>query len=412
MGWKRFVAAWSAVGAAALLLAVTQGFRAAFGLFVSPINSATGLGLAAISFALGASQLASGLAQPLVGTLAERHGTSRVIALGAIGTALAIAALPWLTSTFALTTGLVLGAVTGTALASSPLLLAAALARVPAHYRGRASGIVGAGGSLGQLALGPAAQAGITHAGWIGTLFAFAGLTLASGALATRFRGHAATRSVTPEATIAAERLHAERRAALRDPSYWLLAASFFACGFHVSFLLAHMPGFIALCGLPGELSGAWLAIIGVCNVAGSLGAGYLIERVSTRATLVVLYALRGIIVLAFAVLPVSATSLIAFSVAIGLTYMATLPPTTALVGRRYGNRHVAVLFGTVMLLHQAGSFLGVWLGGLVIDATGAFTALWVVDGALALAAALACLGIREQAVQPELGMAAPRHTA
>jgi predicted MFS family arabinose efflux permease len=394
---RRWQAGWTVVAAAALLLAVAQGFRAALGLFVSPINTATGLGLATISFALGASQLASGLAQPLAGNLAERYGTARLVALGAAGSAAVIAALPWLGSTVALTTGMVLLAVMGTAFASPPVMMAAIIERVPASHRGRASGLVGAGGSLGQLAIGPAAQAGIAHAGWIATLYGLAGLTLVSGALAACFRGASATR-VGEAAPIPADVLRSERRAALADRNFWLLAGSFFACGFHVSFLLAHMPAFIAACGLPPSLSGAWLAIIGVCNVAGSIGAGYLIERVSPRATLAVLYALRGAIVLAFVTMPPSPESVLAFSVAVGITYMATLPPTTALVGSLFGARNVAVLFGLVMLLHQVGSFLGVWVGGLVFDATGSYTAMWLVDGALALGAAAAVSSMRERA--------------
>lgn len=392
--------AWIVVGAAAALLAVTQGFRASFGLFLSPINSTTGLGLATISFALAASQLASGVAQPFAARLAERFGHPRTIVFGAIATAAGIAALPWLGSGATLTLGLVLVAVAGTVLASAPVLVAAVIALVPPARQGRASGIVSAGGSAGQLIVGPSTQAGIAQAGWVATLFALAAVTLASGALARAFRRPVATATATGRqddaAAADAEALRASRSAALRDPSFWYLAASFFVCGFHVSFLLAHMPGFIDMCGLPPSLSGAWLAIIGVCNIAGSIASGFVIERVSPRAALVVLYTLRGLIVLAFAAIPPTAENVVFFTVGIGLTYMATLPPTTALVGSLYGTRNVAMLFGMIMLLHQVGSFLGVWLGGVVLDATGVYDAMWLVDGGLALLAAVACLGIRE----------------
>jgi predicted MFS family arabinose efflux permease len=396
-GTARADSGWTAVAAAATLLAVVQGFRASLGLFLSPINTATGVGLAAVSLALATSQLASGLAQPLAARIDERIGTVRLVVGGAIATAACIALLPALHSAVALMAGFTLLAVAGTALASAPLLVAVVVQRVAPAHRGRASGIVGAGGSAGQLVLGPGAQAGIAQVGWTGTLYGFAGLALAAGLLAACFRRRddAAGRTDAPRADVAT--LHAERAAALRDRSFWCLAASFFACGFHVSFLLAHMPGFIAMCGLPPALSGAWLAIIGVCNVAGSIGAGFLVERVSPRATLMVLYALRALVVLAFACVPVTATSVIAFSVAIGITYMATLAPTTALVGTLFGTRNVGVLFGLVMLVHQVGSFLGVWLGGEVLEATGSFDLMWAIDGGLALLAAVACTGIRER---------------
>ena len=397
-GTRSITGAWAVAAAAAALLAVTQGFRSSLGLFLSPINTATGLGLATISFALAASQLAAGVAQPLVGRLAERIGNARLIVAGALATAAAVAVLPWLRSAAGLTAGFVAVAVGGTALASAPVLIAAVIARVPPAFRGRASGVVGAGGSAGQLVIGPASQAGIAAIGWTGTLLALSGLTLLCAALARAFRAAPPAAAAGAAAGRDAAAVQAARRVrsqALRDRSFWCLAASFFACGFHVSFLLAHMPGFIESCRLPPSLAGAWLAIIGVCNVAGSLGAGFLVERVPARTMLVVLYALRGAVVLAFAALPVTADSVLAFSVAIGLTYMATLPPTSALVGQLYGTRNVAVLFGVVMLVHQAGSFLGVWAGGVVLEATGGYDALWMLDALLAFAAVLACLGIR-----------------
>ncbi|HEX4883446.1 MAG TPA: MFS transporter [Casimicrobiaceae bacterium] len=384
------------MAAAAALLAVVQGFRASLGLFVSPINTATGLGLAAVSFALATSQLASGVAQPLAGRLGERFGTARLIIGGALASALSIALVPALGSAAGLVVGFAVVAVAGTALGSAPVLVAAVLQRVPPQHRGRAAGIVGAGGSAGQLLLGPGAQAGIAHVGWTATLYGFAGLALAAGVLAGCFRRPGTGREDDPAPDEATQRaLHAERMAALRDRSFWCLAAGFFVCGFHVSFLLAHMPGFIATCGLPASLSGAWLAIIGVCNVAGSIVAGLVVERVSPRLTLAVLYALRGAVVLAFAAVPVTTQSVLVFSVAVGVTYMASLAPTTAVVEARFGARNVGVLFGLVMLLHQVGSFLGVWIGGEVLEATGSLAAMWLIDGALAVLAALACLFIR-----------------
>ncbi len=167
-------------------------------------------------------------------------------------------------------------------------------------------------------------------------------------------------------------------------------------CGFHVSFLTTHMPGVIDLCGLPAGLSGAWLAVVGACNIASSLGAGYLMQRMPMKSLLATVYALRALGVVAFIVLPKSELVLFGFALWMGLTYMATLPPTTGLIAQLFGARNVATLFGVTTLVHQVGSFLGAWLGGVEVELTGGYAIVWWIDAALALGAAAAHLPIRE----------------
>jgi predicted MFS family arabinose efflux permease len=164
------------------------------------------------------------------------------------------------------------------------------------------------------------------------------------------------------------------------------------------------MPGVLDLCGFPTGFSGLWLAIVGGCNIVGSLASGWLMQRVPMKSLLGALYALRAAGVALFLLLPASREVLLAFALWMGLTYMATLPPTTGIIAKLYGARSVAVLFGITMALHQVGSFLGAWLGGLELELTGGYRWIWVLDMALAAAAALLHLPIREAARAPATG--------
>lgn len=378
--------------AAATLMAITMGSRSSFGLFVSPLNTATGLGLATISFAAALNHLLWGVAQPFVGLAAERYGAARVIASGGLLLAAASALLPWVQDAAQLVLALAVMALAGAAAGSNGLLLGEVGRRVPPERQGMALGIVGAGGSVGQLLLAPAAQSAIAAAGWQAGLYGMAALAVLALPLAWAFRGpSAAGRELVPR-----DGTDGSVRAALGHPAFWCVACGFFVCGFHVSFLVAHMPGVIALCGLPEGLAGWWLAVVGLCNVIGSIGAGYMIRHGSMRNTLMVLYALRALGVALFLVMPKTTTVMLVFACWMGLTYMATLPPTAGLVGRLFGLRHMATLFGVVMLVHQLGAFLGVWLGGIVVTLNGSYDWLWYADIALALVAVAIHLPVRE----------------
>ena len=186
-------------------------------------------------------------------------------------------------------------------------------------------------------------------------------------------------------------------RRALRDRNYWMLTAGFFVCGFHVSFLTTHMPGVIELCGLPAGLSGLWLAVVGACNIASSIISGQLMQRMPMKSLLASLYALRALGVAVFIALPPSEVVLFGFALWMGLTYMATLPPTTGLISHLFGARNIATLLGVTMLVHQVGSFLGAWLGGLELELTGGYRIVWLIDIALAVAACAVNLPITEE---------------
>jgi MFS family permease len=408
-GTKSGTSVWMLALPAAALLAITMASRASFGLFVSPINTSTGLGVATISFAVAISQLGWGFAQPVAGALADRYGAACIIACGAVALVVGHVLIPFATSGAGLVATLGLIGVASAAAGGTSVLFGAVSRSVAPERRGLAGGIVGAGGPVGQLVFAPAAQATIAACGWVTAMFALAGLSLAALPLARRFRkdtalqaGSPAAMPVTPvgDDLSGAPRSASSGLSALREASrslsYWCVTGAFFVCGFHVSFLLAHMPGVIEACGLPPALSGASLAVMGLFNIASSIASGLVIQRISMKLTLATLYALRGIGVAGFLVAPKTEVTVLAFAVWMGLTYMATLPPTSGLIGKLFGTRHLGTLLGTTMLVHQIGSFLGVWLGGLAVEATGSYDWMWRLDIALAAGAALICMVIRE----------------
>jgi predicted MFS family arabinose efflux permease len=394
--------AWLLVAAAVLLLAVTMGSRTVFGLFISPLNSATGLGIATISFAIAVSQLTWGTAQPLAGMLAERYGPARLIVAGSLLAAAASALLPFAHSAALLVGVLAVSGVAAT-VGSPSLLVGTVSQRVSAERRGLVAGIVGAGGPLGQLVLAPATQAVISLAGWVTAAFAIAALALAALPLALAFRRGPARAAGAAQA---APQAGATLREALASRGFWLINATFFVCGLHVFFLVTHLPGVIELCGLPASVSGLSLAALGLFNIAGSIGAGYVIQRYSMKRTLSWLFAARAAGIVLFLAAPKTEPTVLAFSVWMGLTYMAVLPPTAGLIGKLYGTQRLPTLLGITFLLHQVGAFLGSWLGGVFVAATGSYDAMWKLDLTLAMAAAGLALTIREWPVAAKVAPA------
>jgi predicted MFS family arabinose efflux permease len=385
--------AWRLTLAASVLMGIAMGGRSASGLFVSPLNTASGMGLAPLSFALAVGQLAVGLAQPAIGALADRHGASRVIVLGALVLALATSVPVVWPLPVVLSVALVASAVAGSAVGSNGLLLGEVGRAISPTRAGLAVGVISAGGSAGQLVLGPSIQWAIDRHGWVVALLAMAALSLIALPLALAFRR---PESATVQPT------HRSQRVAdvLRRWRFWRVAASFGVCGFHVGFLAVHMPGVIERCGLPPSLAGTWIALAGAANIAGSVAVGFALKRRDPGALLIGLYAVRALAIAALLVLPVSSTVMLGFALLMGASHMATLPPTAQLISHHYGVQRLGTLFGVVMLVHQVGSFAGIWLGGWVAQVTGNDQLLWCVDAGLALCAA-ALVWPRRTAAEP-----------
>ena len=385
------------LGAAALLM-VTTGSRNTLGLFVSPLNSSTGLGVVTISLALAVSQFVWGAVQPFAGALADRHGPRPVLAGGLIVLALGTALTPFMTSGIGLILALGVLSAIGSGAASFSVLLGAAAHRLPAEARGTASGVINAGGSFGQFVFAPITQKLIQGLGWMGALWALALITLAALPLI----GKVAPRESAPRKATSGGAWRAVREAS-GDRSYLLLHAGFFTCGFHIAFLVTHLPGEVDLCGLPPMVASWSLALIGLANIAGSLLAGASVSRFRSKHVLALMYGSRALLILAYLAAPKTALTFYLFAIGLGLTWLATVPPTAAIVGKLFGIRYLATLFGLTLLSHQVGGFFGAWLGGLALERSGGYQWMWYADMALAAFAALVNLPIREAPIAPAL---------
>jgi predicted MFS family arabinose efflux permease len=241
--------------------------------------------------------------------------------------------------------------------------------------------------------LAPLVTIAIALQGWVAALSALGAIALLALPLARSFP-HRPTAASAPGCL-------AKGGEALRDRRFWLIAGSFALCGFHVSFLTVHMPGVLERCGMPPSFTGAWLVLAGAANIAGSVGIGMLMKRFASAPLLAVVYGLRVVSIAAFVVLPTSGGALLGFALAMGLTYMAALPPTAELIARSFGIERLSALFGATMLVHQVGGFFGAWLGGVAVEHSGSYLPLWLADLSLAAIAATLQLVLMRQRREP-----------
>jgi len=390
------------IAGAAAIMALTFGSRMSLSLFISAINTHTGAGLVAISFAFAVSQLMWGIAQPVAGAVADRYGAGRVIAGGVVMIGFGTALIPFAQSAVALVFVIGLLIALGAGAAGVSIALAAVARLIPPEKRAMATGIVSAGGSVGQFTLVPLAQGLIGWVGWMAALWWLAALAVATAPLAWILRGKGAPASGAARE----ERLGDAVKRAFGDRSYVLLNLGFFTCGFHVAFIMTHLPGVVAYCALP-PVVGAWsLGIIGLFNIVGSLAIGWAMGRWRSKSLLACLYAGRAVAVALFLVAPKTEATFLVFAAILGVTWLSTIPPTGGLVAKFYGPRYMATLFGIVLLSHQVGGFLGAYFGGVAFAATGSYDWMWYADIALALGAALVHLPIRERPVRAALAPA------
>ncbi|MBL8482384.1 MAG: MFS transporter, partial [Rhodocyclaceae bacterium] len=336
--------------------------------------------------------------QPVAGALADRYGPDKVLVGGVLLLALGYALTPFLQSGTGLLFALGFVSTMGSGAASFSVLIGAAARRLPVEARGAAAGVINAGGSFGQFVFAPVAQKLIQALGWINAMWALAAISLAGLPLIRKLAAPAATPAA---AHAGGETLRAAVARAIQDPGYLLLHAGFFTCGFHIAFLVTHLPGEVALCGMPPDVASWSLAIIGLANIAGSLYAGSRIARYRSKHILAVMYASRALLVGLYLMAPKTALTFYLFAAGLGFTWLATVPPTASIVGKLFGVRYLGTLFGLTLLTHQVGGFLGAYLGGLAIAYQGDFTWMWYADIVLAIGAALCNLPIREAAVRP-----------
>lgn len=400
---SRRTALWLVLLAAAGTFAVTMGSRQSMGLFLPALNTATGLGLGSISLAFAFGQLWWGLTQPFAGAMADRYGAGRVLVVGLLLMMVGTVIIPYMTTTLGLIFAIGVLAAGGSGMAGPAVLMSASMRMIDPARRGIATGIVNAGGSFGQFATAPIAAALIVGMGWASAMQVLGFIVLLCLPAAWVLRGTGAPVAPGAKKVGAGQAV----REALRHPGYVLLASGFFVCGFHVAFLAVHLPGVVEACGLQTQWAGWALAIIGLFNIAGSLAIGWATTRWRMKSLLSLIYAVRGLAVLAFLLAPKTGTVVLVFAAVMGLTYLSTVPPTAGLVAKFFGPANMATLFGVVMLTHQVGAFFGSWLGGKVFEWTGSYDWFWYLDILLAAAAALVHLPIREAPVAPRAAAAA-----
>jgi MFS family permease len=394
--------------AAAGVLMVTMGIRQSFGLFVSPVNSSTGMGVATISLALAVAQFAWGAIQPVAGAVADRYGSRPVIRAGLVVLALGCALTPLATGPLGLVMTIGLLTAIGSGASSFSVLIGAAAQRLPADARGVASGVINAGGSFGQFVFAPVVQKVIQAAGWMNAMWALGAAALLALPLVGRVAGGEGGEGAHHRQVVSGDSgLRQAVARAVADRSYLLLNAGFFTCGFHIAFLVTHLPGEVDLCGLPPTVASASLAIIGLANIFGSLFAGACVSRYRSKHVLAVMYGSRALLIACYLMAPRDTWTYYLFAAGLGFTWLATVPPTAAIVGKLFGMRYLATLFGLTLLSHQVGGFFGAWLGGLAVTRFGNYEWMWYADMALAALAALVNLPIRESLVSRPAAAAA-----
>jgi MFS family permease len=383
--------------ATCLISLLSFGVRSAFGLFTDPLTRELGLSREVYAIAIAIQNLAWGVAQPLAGAIADRHGARRVLLAGAALYAAGIAGLLVATTpaqiycTAGLLTGLGMGG------ASYITVLAALSRAMPEARRSWALGLGTAAGSLGQFIVVPLTQAAIGLGGWRHGAWAMAAAVALILPAALAVRGDRPADAPSGHGDTG----RAVLSAALRHPSYVLLVLGFFVCGFQLAFITTHFPAYLADRGLGASVASWAIAMVGLFNVAGAYLAGVWGGRGSKKHLLAGAYFGRAAVLLAFVLLPVTPASVLAFGAAMGLLWLSTAPLTSGLVATFFGTRHMATLFGVVFFSHQVGSFIGVYLGGALYALTGSYDLVWWCCIGLSVVAGLVNLPIRERAVPP-----------
>jgi predicted MFS family arabinose efflux permease len=392
----------SLLGAA--YLAITMGLRQTVGLYVPSLQDG-GLSIATISLALAIGQLAWGLIQPVAGAMADRFGHVGVLIAGAFLLFIGIVVAPWWLTPWGVIFTFGILSPLGSGIGSFSTLIGMTARAVPADKRSLSTGIVNAGGSMGQFTFAPLIQTLITYLGMAGALFTSAFSALLAIPLAwwlhQQSKNSPALAVSSSTATTLAHPSHASLRqalgAAFAERDYLFLHLSFLTCGFHVAFLVTHLKVEVVTChGLSDNIAAASLALIGLFNIAGSLLAGYWGERMRMSRLLAFIYGSRAIIVLLYLIAPKTDLTYYAFAASLGLTWLATVPPTAGLVGRMFGTQYLATIFGMTLVSHQVGGFFGAYLGGLSMTLFGDYSWMWWADIALALFAAVVSWPIRD----------------
>ncbi|MDH0683629.1 MULTISPECIES: MFS transporter [Achromobacter] len=380
---------WLLVLAGGGVMGLALGVRHVQGLFLLPVTMDRGWSRETFAIALAVQNLTWGIVQPFTGMIADRYGSAKVIAGGLVFYALGLAGMAHATTpaAFMWTAGVCIGiALSGTAFAA----IYGALSRlVPPERRSWALGVAGAVGGLGQFTMVPAAQWLIGGWGWVAALLVFAMVLMILLPLAVPLREPAnrVRDAAAPDANLS---LSDAIREAFTRPGFWLLNLGFLACGFQLAFIGTHLPAYLMDKGLRASDAVAALAIIALTNVMGTYVCGILGAHHRRKYLLAGIYLVRTAAIALFVLVPLSTWSVYAFAAVMGFVWLGTVPLTNGLISQVFGVRYITTLFGFVFFGHQVGSFLGVWLGGVVFEATRSYDLIWL--GAMALGVLSAAL--------------------
>lgn len=391
-----------AISCACIIALLAFGPRSAMGFFQLPILQDNGWDRATFGMAMALQNLFWGMGQPFFGVVADKFGTWRVLALGAVlyASGLIIMALAPSPAWLHIGGGILVGL--GVAACSFGVVLASIARLVSAEKRSLAFGLGTASGSAGMFAFAPISQGLIDSLGWSDSLIAIGIFMLIIPLLAIPLRGNSSTSG------IAAAELEQTAREALGEAfasrGYLLLTSGFFVCGFQVAFITAHFPAYLSDLGIASRWAVVAISLIGFFNIIGSLASGVIGQRYPKPILLSSIYIARSIAFTAFLLIPQTPTTVVVFSIVIGILWLSTVAPTNALVAIMFGTRYLGMLGGVVFFSHQVGSFLGVWMGGVLYEASGSYDVVWWLGVALGIFAAIVHWPIREEPVRRAVG--------
>lgn len=378
----------------ALIVTLSMGIRHGFGLWLQPVTMDRGWSRETFALAIAIQNLSWGIAGPFAGALSDRFGAFRVLIVGALFYASGLIFMGLSTSAlgFMGSAGLLIGmAQSGTTYA---VVYGVIGRNVAANKRSWAMGVTAAAGSFGQFLMVPVENGLINGVGWQYALFILGLAALAIVPLAFGLKEPAVAAVKGPQ-----QSMNAAVSEAFSHPSFLLLMAGYFVCGFQVVFIGVHMPSYLKDNGLTPDVATTALALIGLFNVVGTYAAGSLGERLPKRYILSAIYALRALAITVFLNVPLTPWSVYFFAAVMGTLWLSTVPPTNALVAQIFGVKYLSMLGGFVFLSHQLGSFLGAWLGGRLYNMTGSYDVVWWLAVALGVFAALINLPVKEQAI-------------
>lgn len=384
--------------ATAFILALSLGVRHGFGLYLMPMSDDFGWGHGVFSLAIASQNLIWGMAQPFTGALADKYGTQKVVAAGGVLYVVGLVLMAF--SSTGLLLNLSAGLILGLALSAtsfSVLLSAVGKAVVP-EKRSQAMGIASAAGSFGQFIMLPTTLLLIKNFGWMGALFVSAILVALIVPLAIFIKSNS-TSAVPAQNQAPALSFKQVVKIAVTNSSFLWLAAGFFVCGFQVVFLGVHLPSYLIDHGFDVVTGTIFLALVGLFNIFGTYGAGWLGDRYSKTKLLMWLYGLRGIAIITFLAIPLSIYSVYVFGMVMGLLWLSTVPLTNGLVAKMFGVKYLSMLTGIVFFTHQIGSFLGGWLGGVNHDLAGNYNVIWIISIVLSVFGVVVHLWVKEEAI-------------